>query len=299
MENNLSQYTKYTKIELITLCKERNIKGYGQNGITKEKIIQLLKGEIEFKDTRKKENWSDKKKESFEKTLTTKKLKNNLFNYLTKSNPTLITKYAGNSGDMKLISHSTMKHYEWKCENYSECSNTFEARPRDVFRNDNKRPKTKYCSHCKEINRKEQGKIYQKNMLEKNGSIQIRIPAIITIWCEDNEYMPNELTANSHKIVKLKCPNKSTIHPEYEIKVYNIQESNCFRCPKCSIGTSKAEIRIYSELKHLFGDVKWQQKIEGREADIIIEDLKLVIEIDGYPWHKDKIEKDLAKKYNI
>jgi hypothetical protein len=54
-------------------------------------------------------------------------------------------------------------------------------------------------------------------------------------------------------------------------------------------------MRIYSELKYSFNDVKWQQKIESREADITIEDLKLVIEIDGFPWHKDKTEKDLAK----
>jgi hypothetical protein len=54
-------------------------------------------------------------------------------------------------------------------------------------------------------------------------------------------------------------------------------------------------MKIYSELKYSFNDVKWQQKIEGREADVTIEDLKLVIEIDGFPWHKDKSEKDLEK----
>jgi len=54
-------------------------------------------------------------------------------------------------------------------------------------------------------------------------------------------------------------------------------------------------MRIYSELKHDFKDVKWQQKIEGREADITVDDLKLVIEVDGFPWHLNKTEKDLAK----
>lgn len=132
-------------------------------------------------------------------------------------------------------------------------------------------------------------------MLEKNGSIQTKMPDIINIWCENNEYKPNELTDNSHKTVKLKCPNRSVKHPDYEIKVYNIQESNYISCPKCSLKTSNAEMRIYSELKYLFNDVKWQQKIESREEDITIEDIKLVIEIDGFPWHKDKIEKDLAK----
>lgn len=261
----MTDYDTKTKVELVALCKERGIKGYAQVKVTKEKIIKLLKGEI-------------------------KQLKNNLFDYLTKNNSSILTKYVGNPDELKGISYGTMIHYKWKCEKYSHCSNTFEARPRDVFRNDTRT--TKYCSKCKY---KERVIIHQKNMLKKNGSIQSKMPDIINIWCEDNKFTPNELTDNSHERVKLKCPNKSAKHPEYEIFVYNIQDTNCYSCPKCSVKTSKAEIRIYSELKSIFKDVKWQQKIEDREADIIIEDLKLVIEVDGFPWHKDKTEKDLLK----
>lgn len=36
-------YNEKSRIELISLCKERKIKGYAANLITKEKIIQLLK----------------------------------------------------------------------------------------------------------------------------------------------------------------------------------------------------------------------------------------------------------------
>lgn len=291
MEDNITQYETMTMIELVSLSKKRGIKGYAQTGITKDKIIKLLKGEIKYNDPRKKENWSDNKKESFAKTLEAKRLKNNLFDYLIKNNPSIITKFVSNPDDLKIISYGTMVHYKWKCVNYLKCSNIFEARPRDVFRNDLK-SRISYCNKCKY---RERGIAYQKNMLEKNGSIQTKIPDIKTIWSKDNEYNSYELTDYSHKIVKLKCPNKSTCHPDYEIKVYNIQESNCFKCPKCSIQTSRAEMRIYSELKYVFKDVKWQQKIEGREADITIEDLKLVIEIDGFPWHMDKMEKDLIK----
>ncbi len=287
----MTDYNSKTKVELVTICKEKGIRGYAQIGITKEKIIQLLTGEIEYNDPRKKGNWSEAKKISFESALKKRQLKNNLFDYLTKNNQSIITKYAGNQDDLKTISHSTMVHYKWKCENYSECSNVFEARPRDVFRNDSK-TSTKYCSLCKY---QERGKTYQKNMVEKNGSIQEKIPGIVNIWCEYNKVKSDELTNNSHERVNLKCPNKSAKHPDYEINVYNIQESNCVSCPKCSIKTSKAEMIIYSELKYSFKDVRWQQKIEGKEADIIIEDLKLIIEVDGYPWHMDKTENDLLK----
>jgi hypothetical protein len=290
MEDNTIKYSTMTKIQLVSLCKERNIRGYAQTGITKETIIKLLKGEVEYKDPRQLENWSDNKKESFKKALKKRQLKNNLFDYLTKNNPSIIIKYAGNQDELKLVSHSTMVHYKWNCKNL-DCSNVFEARPRDVFRNDSKSP-TIYCSECKY---QERGITYQKNMLNKNGSIQEKIPKITNVWCEDNKFKPDKLTAHSHKKVKLKCPNKSARHTDYKISVYNIQESNCVCCPKCSIKTSKAEMRIYSELKYAFKDVRWQQKIEGREADIILEDLKLVIEVDGFPWHMDKIEKDLIK----
>jgi very-short-patch-repair endonuclease len=266
MERILIDYNTKTKVELVALCKERGIKGYASIGSTKEKIIQLLKGEIS-------------------------QVKNNLFDYLTINNPSIILIYVGNSDDLKTISQGTMVHYKWKCANYLECANTFEARPRDLFRNDRK-PHSIHCSACSS---KEKVINCQKTMLEKNGSIQSKMQHIINIWCEDNMFKPNELTNNSHKRVKLKCPNKSAKHPNYEIYVYNIQEIYCYRCPKCYLNTSNAEIIIYSELKYSFKDVKWQQKIEDREADVIVEDLKLVIEIDGYPWHKDKMRKDLAK----
>lgn len=286
-----------TKVELVALCKEKGVKGYAQIGITKEKIIQLLTSKIEYNDPRVKGNWSEEKQKSFEKALKEKQLKNNLFDYLTKNNPSIISKYVGNKDELKEISFGTMVNtYKWKCENYIECSNVFEGRPRDVFRDDKRR--ITYCSLCKKLNRKEQGIIYQKSMLEKNGSIQEKFPDIINIWSEENEFKQCELTTNSHKKIKLKCPNKSAKHPDYEINVYNINSgnSNCFiNCPKCTVKTSKAEMRIYSELKYTFKDVRWQQKIEGREADITIEDLKLVIEVDGYPWHMDKSKKDLVK----
>lgn len=262
----------------------KGVKGHSQIGITKEKIIQLLTGEIEYKESR--GNSSEKK----QKALKERQLKNNLFDYLTKNNPSILTKYFGELNDLKLISFGTIVKYNWKCEKYSECSNIFEATPHNIFRNDTRQ--LKYCNLCKN---QERGKIYQKNMLEHNGSIETRFPDIINIWCEDNKFKSNELTANSHERVKLKCPNKSAKHPNYEISVYNIKESTCFSCPKCSVKTSKAEMRFYSELKYVFKDVRWLTKIEGREADIIIEDLKLVIEVDGFPWHMDKTEKDLAK----
>jgi hypothetical protein len=43
MEDTSNNYIKMTKNELVILCKEKGIRGYAANGITKDKIILLIK----------------------------------------------------------------------------------------------------------------------------------------------------------------------------------------------------------------------------------------------------------------
>ena len=263
----ISEYDKYTHAELLNLCRERNITGYqakdlsGKNVFTKGKMIKLLT-----------EN-------NFRKTL---------FQYLTDNNPSILNKFVGNQDILKRNFFDTNDYYTWKCDNL-DCSYTFEALARNVYKDEFPR---KYCDTCTNKNR---GDKRQVRSLIESGSINEKISGIAIVWSKDNIKTPSQLSPGSNERVKLICPNKSAKHLEYEIDVCKIQEHNCFRCPKCVTKSSNAEMRVYSELKYSFKDVKWQQKIEGREADITIEDLKLVIEIDGFPWHKDKSEKDLAK----
>jgi very-short-patch-repair endonuclease len=317
MDGINNNYEKMTKIELVNLCKKRCIRGYASFGMNKEKIIELIKQNdiIDIPITEDYENMKydtllslckERKikgyfgkspsrtiiatKEMMIKSLKENNVRVSLFDYLTKYNPSILTKFVGNKEYLKTISHGTNIYCIWKCEN-SECSNTFEAIPNNVYKNNSPRM---YCDICTKKNRIVNSKI---KYLERSGSIQIKIPGIINIWSKENKKTSHEFCSGSNEKVKLKCPNILSKHPDYDIVVSHIQDHHCFRCPKCITKTSKAEMRIYSELKYTFKDVKWQQKIEGREADITIEDLKLVIEIDGFPWHKDKSEKDLAKNF--
>jgi very-short-patch-repair endonuclease len=267
VEQKNPEYDKLTHSELLNLCRERNITGYraktssGNNPFTKERMIQLLK-----------EN-------NFRKTL---------FQYLTDNNPLILSKFVGDQNILQKNFFDTSEYYTWKCYNL-ECKDTFEAIARNVYKEDSPRVYCDVCSHKnKQINK-------QITILKRSGSIQDKYPLIKDVWSIENKKKPTEFSPGSNEKVKLKCPNNSSKHPDYEIDVYHIEEHTCFRCPKCVTKSSNAEMRIYSELKYLFKDVKWQQKIEGREADVTIEDLKLVIEIDGFPWHKDKSEKDLTK----
>lgn len=252
-------YDKMRYEDLLFLCRERKIKRYSEK--KKENLIELLKENVSRKT---------------------------LFDYISEENPTLFTKFVGNQNDLKTIPYGTNKKFTWKCDNI-ECSNTYEQSPYGIYRKDSPR---KYCNNCSQENRYINKHIA---IITRSGSILDKFPLIKDVWSNKNIKTPNDFSPGSNEEVKLKCPNNSAKHPDYKIVIGKIQEHNCFRCPKCITKSSNAEMRIYSELKYSFNNIKWQQKIEGREADVTIEDLKLVIEIDGFPWHKDKSEKDLEK----
>ena len=59
------------------------------------------------------------------------------------------------------------------------------------------------------------------------------------------------------------------------------------------------ETRIYSEIKYIFKDAQARFVIGGKECDIWIPSLHLGIEVDGYYWHKNSIEKEEAKNKTI
>lgn len=216
--------------------------------------------------------------------------KNNLYDYLFENKQNLIDMYEGDNSYLRTITLGNTSHsLNFKCLNYTNCKNIYKIRPRDISRTDGKNHK----GLCKDCSLKKRGDTYQKLMLDRNGSLAEKFPNIIDIWSEKNKYKPEKLTCKSHKTVYLKCPNKK--HEDYEIVCYNICENNLNYCPKCSKKFSKCEVRIMTELIKFGIEVLHLSKIEGREADLLLPELKLVIEIDGYPWHLNKEEKDLTK----
>lgn len=78
----------------------------------------------------------------------------------------------------------------------------------------------------------------------------------------------------------------------------NLKNSGCPKCDKV-LKSSYPEQAIYFYLSQIFKDAENGKiiYIEGKrtEADIYIESLKLVIEYDGWYWHKDKHDKDEEK----
>ena len=182
MEDNTIKYSTMTKIQLVSLCKERNIRGYASRDSTKEKIIELL-NKNDLIDNSTNEDYSKMKYEkllalcrerkikgyfdrsSTGKVIATKEMiikalkenivRKSLFDYLTEHNSSVITKFVGNKEDLKLISHGTNIKYIWNCGSI-ECSNTFEAIPGHVYKNGSPRI---YCDICTNINKEVKSQI--------------------------------------------------------------------------------------------------------------------------------------------
>lgn len=128
--------------------------------------------------------------------------------------------------------------------------------------------------------------------LKKAGvSFAEKYPELLDEWDYDrNVYKPEELTPYSGYKVHWKCK----FNHNWEATISNRTQNNS-GCPFCKSSTSKLEVFILCEFKKLFKNVLWRGKISGFECDVIIEDIKTGIEIDGAYWHDDKLERDNLK----
>lgn len=70
-------------------------------------------------------------------------------------------------------------------------------------------------------------------------------------------------------------------------------------CPHCVPKTSKMEIFAYCEVKNVFPSARWRAKVGGIEADILIPDIRVVVEVDGVYWHRDRADKDGEKSKRL
>lgn len=111
-------------------------------------------------------------------------------------------------------------------------------------------------------------------------------------WKKNNEIgiFPNEIGPGfSGQKVFWKCEK----HGSYAATVANRNHnSNPTGCGKCKPQTSRNELRIFFELKHVFKNAQHRKKIDNSEVDIYLPELKLGVQFDGWYWHKDSLKKD-------
>ena len=122
--------------------------------------------------------------------------------------------------------------------------------------------------------------------------LSIKNPELLSEWHpnKNGDLKPANFSFGSGIKVWWKCANNHSWKA-----VINNRASNGAGCPECKPQSSKLEIRIYCEFKEIFQNTEWRLKINKKEIDVYLRELKLGIEIDGYYWHKNKYHKDLEK----
>ncbi|MDC1386348.1 zinc-ribbon domain-containing protein [Candidatus Thioglobus sp.] len=126
---------------------------------------------------------------------------------------------------------------------------------------------------------------------EDNNLLAV-FPEIAKEWhpTKNGDFIPADITYGSTKKVWWLCSKGHS----YDAAI-NSRTNRKSGCPKCSNQSSEPEIRILSELKWLFDDVKSRYKLDGIEIDIFLPTINVGIEYDGKYWHKDIEATDLKK----
>ena len=167
------------------------------------------------------------------------------------------------------FTHGSTKQAWWTCKNYHSYRVSI-----------NQRTSGRGCPFCA-------GK-----RVSSQNSLIILYPKISKEWhpTKNGSARPDDFTHGSRKTVWWLCSKG------HEYKAAIKGRTSGRGCPQCSHHTSSPEIRIFTELKSIFKNVKNRYRLDGVEADIFIPDIRVAIEYDGSYFHKNKI--DLDKKKN-
>jgi len=133
-----------------------------------------------------------------------------------------------------------------------------------------------------------------------SNNLEVVFPDISLEWhsSKNGTLKASDFRPHSNKKVWWQCPKDKT--HEYQSIINN--RTKGFGCPYCSgTGTSEPEVRILCELQHLFGNhaVKWRNRIDGVEVDVLLPNIALAIEFDGWYWHQTKLQADKKKNEKL
>lgn len=177
-----------------------------------------------------------------------------------------------NLDPLKLTPRANQKIW-WKCDKGHSWQATITNKTRKGYKGE--------CPYC--LNRK---------LSAENSLMRLR-PDIAKDWhpTKNNALTPNDVIAGGSKKVWWHCKHGH----EWQTTI-GARVNSGTGCPKCALQTSRIEIAIYTEIKALFENVSWREKIEKYECDIFLPDKKIGIEIDGVFWHNKRPEVDQIKQ---
>ena len=166
----------------------------------------------------------------------------------------------------------------WKCENNHE----WFARIAQV---------SKRGANCPKCNNLKQKKRMIKKGVINTGSLFDKHPELIKEW--DYEKNTNIDPKNIGTKSGIRAWWVCNQGHRWQTPIRHRVEGT--RCPKCNPSISKLELRIFCELRFIFQNIVPQKKFGKFFTDILIPEHKIIIEVDGYPWHDGKELKDQEK----
>jgi len=182
------------------------------------------------------------------------------------------------------IPNNSRELLKWVC---NKCGHKWKVALRVRLNPSNKSQKYRNCIKC---SYKIGGENIATTLLKKRGSLKDKNPDFLKEWdYKKNSITPEKISPYSSKKIWWVCIKKHTwlTTPAHRFAGTNCPECNNFK-------TSRAEIRVYSELIDIIEDVKWSYYFEKRQLDIYLPNQKLVFEIDGH-YHKQKDKSDRKK----
>lgn len=179
------------------------------------------------------------------------------------------------------VSSRSNKKAWWKCEQNHEWLSII-----------NSRFKGSGCPKCYALIR---GEKVRRAALRRSGSLADTYPEIAQQWhpSKNRDLKPENFTAGSGKKIWWICSRNHSWQVTIE------ERTRGHGCPYCSPQTSKLELRFYTELKAVLGDVRWRAKVDGLECDILLSEYDYAVELDGYPWHSGHEERDRQKEARL
>ena len=126
-----------------------------------------------------------------------------------------------------------------------------------------------------------------------DNNLEFLQPKIAAQWhpTQNGELKPDQVTSGSNRKAWWQCPNS-----ESHVWLATISSRTQGRgCPQCSNQTSLPEIRLYSEISGIIGQVSHKEKVHGVEIDVFLEKYQIGTEYDGAYYHREQKENDLKK----
>jgi hypothetical protein len=134
--------------------------------------------------------------------------------------------------------------------------------------------------------------MYDLNKPPQGQSLGDLYPNSVKMWGNNGNYTPFDFYPNSGRMMKWICPTCSNVYTR-SIQVQFVRRN--IGCKNCRSRVFYTEKKILFELKTFFPNIVGDGI--GRQVDIFIPSLNLIIEYDGLNWHKgeDKYKKDKRK----